>query len=691
MTAQALVKALMAGLLGWCLAAMPAAADTADAQRAELARLVLVARSQPERALPALDALLPQLASRPELEIEALMVLGQTHVLMAQHALMEQVVERLRGLGEAAPDPQTGAAGGAPHRAWARVAADAVRVQWMRRHGQAGRAERLLADALGRPALADAPAALRLQWTAQHALLIDQNGRAEEAVKRYQEAISLADAMPAPEWQRAELRSSLAYTLHTAGEKARARELIRAALMLAEASGDDKTLSSIHTNRAILLSTEAHGPINAEERTAMLAALEHARLGGARRDEVLATANLADLYLRHGDYREAIAYSERALPLARELHDDTSESVALANIGLAKIMLGRKDEGLVWVRRSIAIDERAGNQAELASMHSELGHYLERAGYHTEAYSAWREHRRLRSQLVQRDQQRRLVELQESFEHDQRQRELELLERESRLQRSQLVAQQLRQWLWAGGALFGLLVAALGLLLLMRLRQGNRALADTNARLAQLARRDALTGLANRRHYQAAMKAAPTDSLRGTLMLIDIDHFKQINDRWGHATGDAVLVEVARRLRAALREDDLIVRWGGEEFLVQVAGNDPVEAQLLVARLLESLAGMPVRAGRVLVPVSASIGFAAFPLLPLRWAPGWEAALELVDTAMYLAKAHGRNRGYGVHRVEAADAAALATLARELEAAWQDGRVELTVVEGPSREIRAAA
>jgi diguanylate cyclase (GGDEF)-like protein len=427
---------------------------------------------------------------------------------------------------------------------------------------------------------------------------------------------------------------------------------------------------------------DARGAISPVEREATQAALTHARLAGARRDEVLATANLADLSLRSGDYRQAIAHAERALPLARELHDPTSESVALANIGLAQIMLGRKDEGLRQVRASMAIDEKSGAGAELAALYNELGHYLERAGHAADAYAAYREHRRRAQELFQRDQQRNLAELQEAFEHEQRRRELELLAREGRLQRAQLVARQLEQWLWAAGALFGLLLAALGLMLLRKLSAGNRALAQANAQLAQLSRRDALTGLANRRHFQAAMRAGE-GRLDGTLMLIDVDHFKQINDRYGHASGDAVLIEVARRLRQVLREEDLIVRWGGEEFLVRVApGAATGEAEALVARLLAALADEPVPVAGASVPVSASIGFATFPLAPAAWSPPWEQALELVDTAMYLAKAHGRHRAYGVRRAQADDAAALSRVGRELEAAWRDGRVELVAVEG---------
>jgi diguanylate cyclase (GGDEF)-like protein len=661
----------------WLFAcALPAWADDAAA---ELARLVQVSRAQPEASLPGFDALLPRLAAEPALQIEALVVLGGVQATLSRPAAMEQTLERLRALADgdaASPRPAT------PAMRWARTAADAVRAQWLRRNGPVGRAERLFSDALARQSESELPPSLRLRFVTLHAMLLDQGGKFEPAVRRFQEAIALADALPAPPWQRAELRSSLAYTLHQAGETARAREMLAAALAQAQQAGDHKTLASIHTTRAIVLTDDARGAISPAEREAMQAALTHARLAGARRDEVLATANLADLSLRSGDYRQAIAHAERALPLARELHDPTSESVALANIGLAQIMLGRKDEGLRRVRESMALDEKSGAGAELAALYNELGHYLERAGHSAEAYAAYREYRRRAQELFQRDQQRNLAELQEAFEHEQRRRELELLERAGRLQRAQLVARQLEQWLWAGGALFGLLLAALGLLLLRKLSAGNRALAQANAQLAQLSRRDALTGLANRRHFQAAMRSGE-GRLDGTLMLIDVDHFKQINDRYGHASGDAVLIEVARRLRQVLREDDLIVRWGGEEFLVRVAPGG-TEPEALVARLLAALADTPVAVAGASVPVSASIGFASFPLAPADWSPPWEQALELVDTAMYLAKAHGRHRAYGVRRAAAADPQALAEIGRELEAAWRDGRVELVAIEGPA-------
>ena len=83
------------------------------------------------------------------------------------------------------------------------------------------------------------------------------------------------------------------------------------------------------------------------------------------------------------------------------------------------------------------------------------------------------------------------------------------------------------------------------------------------------------------------------------------------------------------------------------------------------------------------ISVTASIGFATFPLDATKAEPHWEQALERIDTTMYLAKAHGRNRAYGVRRALADSLAALTALARELEVAWRDGRVELVAVNGP--------
>ena len=181
---------------------------------------------------------------------------------------------------------------------------------------------------------------------------------------------------------------------------------------------------------------------------------------------------------------------------------------------------------------------------------------------------------------------------------------------------------------------------------------------------------------------------AADGKLAGTVFLADIDHFKRINDCWGHAAGDAVLVEVAQRLRGMLREPDLIVRWGGEEFLVVVRALGPDAVRCAGA----AHAGRGRRhAGGARGPrdrqATVSIGYATFPIEPTLLAVSWERAINLVDTALYLAKAHGRNRAYGVRMLHARDEPQFDAIGKSLEAAWRAGEVALTLAAtGPAAQ-----
>lgn len=160
-------------------------------------------------------------------------------------------------------------------------------------------------------------------------------------------------------------------------------------------------------------------------------------------------------------------------------------------------------------------------------------------------------------------------------------------------------------------------------------------------KLSRLADTDPLTGLANRRGLFAAMSQriglSPSRS-RCAILLADIDHFKSINDTYGHDGGDAALVGVAERLRGVMRKDDLVARWGGEEFLVVL---DEADSALAVAeRLRRSTAGQPFTVNGAPVTVTISIGVSLVAAGEERI----DAALSRADTALYAAKKAGRNR-----------------------------------------------
>ncbi|SMC19162.1 diguanylate cyclase (GGDEF) domain-containing protein [Andreprevotia lacus DSM 23236] len=164
---------------------------------------------------------------------------------------------------------------------------------------------------------------------------------------------------------------------------------------------------------------------------------------------------------------------------------------------------------------------------------------------------------------------------------------------------------------------------------------------DLNEALKDASNHDALTGLANRRMLMDALRTESNRLLRQgrpmTLVLADIDHFKQINDAYGHERGDAVLVDIARAMASSVREYDLCGRWGGEEFLIVMPETGLPEALEAVERMRRAIAALHVVAGEH--NVTASFGVAEH-------LPGdhLSATISRADTALYAAKKLGRNR-----------------------------------------------
>ncbi len=155
---------------------------------------------------------------------------------------------------------------------------------------------------------------------------------------------------------------------------------------------------------------------------------------------------------------------------------------------------------------------------------------------------------------------------------------------------------------------------------------------------------DMLTELLSRRAMERLLEAEAQRQRRfGTgyaILSIDIDHFKQINDRWGHATGDAVLVRVAHALRDASREVDRVARMGGEEFCVLLPGVDQAGAERAAQRLLQAVRELEYPAAGPALQVTVSIGLAIVG----REAEPLPALLRRLDKALYAAKNRGRDR-----------------------------------------------
>ena len=162
--------------------------------------------------------------------------------------------------------------------------------------------------------------------------------------------------------------------------------------------------------------------------------------------------------------------------------------------------------------------------------------------------------------------------------------------------------------------------------------------------LQRLSRRDGLTGLLNRRALEDALAQQLECSHRSgeafCVLMLDADHFKQINDRFGHAVGDLALKHLSKLLRAHMRSVDRLARFGGEEFLVLLPGLALADALPVAERLREMVAAVPLAHADGMIPLSVSIGMA-------EWSGPQEDASRLLvraDAALYEAKRRGRDR-----------------------------------------------
>lgn len=166
----------------------------------------------------------------------------------------------------------------------------------------------------------------------------------------------------------------------------------------------------------------------------------------------------------------------------------------------------------------------------------------------------------------------------------------------------------------------------------------------TAQRLVQMAERDPLTDLFNRRRFHEELDRALANSRRKSgktgLVMIDLDGFKPINDEFGHQAGDEVLVSLAQTVGAMIRRDEIFCRLGGDEFAVLVPDTAEQSLQELARRIVEAIAGLRFEFGGRTISLTASLGIAVFP----EHATNAERLIAVADQAMYFSKSSGRNR-----------------------------------------------
>jgi len=290
--------------------------------------------------------------------------------------------------------------------------------------------------------------------------------------------------------------------------------------------------------------------------------------------------------MRYLDEHDAI---RGALDRRAAVHYQFTHGIVLAG-------LGRFDEAIARFEESLSAEQDGDMEQAVTSM-MQLSIADESTGRSAEALGAYKKYHALQVKMAEAAVQRRARYAALHFENEKL--------------RAQAVAEQHRA----------------------------HCLESTNRDLARAALEDGLTKLSNRRHLAAAMFEILVSGERYAIAMIDVDHFKHINDTFSQATGDAVLSRIGALLGQCCRERDLPVRYGGEEFAILMRGADPNEARNICDRVKTAIEQHDWRTLLAGSAVTVSIGAASWTEAST---PG--DALGLADSRLYRAKAAGRNR-----------------------------------------------
>jgi len=392
-----------------------------------------------------------------------------------------------------------------------------------------------------------------------------------------------------------------------------ATNLIQLGFLHGESGAPDKALASFREAETVAVAHDDAYSANA------------ARLG------------IAESQIMLGQPDAAMATLQQARAGFAAEHDASSEDMLLMLGGQALARQGQHAEALARYRQALPLIEKDGNERYLAMLYKAQAASKEALGRAAEALADYKRYNDLQLKLQgkMRIEQGRMLE----YEYEIRRRDFE--NRQLRAQadaKQQEVAglQAVRRWQSLAIALAVLLA---GLLASLAFRQWRKS-----RRLSDLSLLDPLTGIANRpgieREAARALEAAMRDGSPLSLLMLDLDHFKAINDRYGHAAGDKVLRAVATSWQAQLRGHDPIGRVGGEEFVVVCPDTDLEQALAVANRLREAAGSLSFDDIEPGLRVSVSIGAAQ----ARRSGDSCDALIDRADAALYRAKQQGRDR-----------------------------------------------
>lgn len=387
-------------------------------------------------------------------------------------------------------------------------------------------------------------------------------------------------------------------------------------------------------------------------------AVKLSKLSGSPPNRVNSYARMAELKLAQGKTDDADYWTKLGFESFNDvaIRDQTLLLFTQAKVSAAR---GQSEKALKEAQNTLVNVRKIGDRILERAVLDLLAEQQLKVGDAASAYITRKEHQALDKALSIDMAARKISALEGKLERERSEAERAMLERDNAVQALTLSRQRLLGMALIAGLAVLLVIAGLLYWRYLSVKRSeaeisasrdklakmHTSLIDSSAALERVAHTDALTGLGNRHALTKKMEqclAKGTEQRRGIcIQLLDLDFFKQINDKHGHLAGDAVLREVAARLTATLPANTAIGRWGGEEFILLFEQIHHADAMAIAEKVRQVIAATPVIFENQSIHISTSIGIACNRDLN---AHSTDPLLAAADAALYRAKNNGRNR-----------------------------------------------
>lgn len=510
-------------------------------------------------------------------------------------------------------------------------------------------------------------------------VILEKMGQLEEALKAHQQSLNLHQQLGNTE-NVASAIYNLGDLYRVLGDNEQAMQYFLQSLQLDIASDDKRNIAYSHNKLGFL-----YAALGELDKAAVHAnqALSLFQQIGALRDTEWARTVVAKVAMEQGDYTTAQQLLDTVM-LAASTHHYNSLLVDTYRMA-AELALRQQDDtaALSYLEPAITLAQQNHERADEALLQKMRVDVYSRQERVAEAFAALQAQKQLEDDIFSSKRAATIAAIQAQTNYSLQQNQLELLQNKQQLQQAQLEQQQLARNFWIVGlcAVFVLLISLYRRLLQSRqnrlleqqvaartteLKLKNDELERAYQQLETISLTDKLTGLHNRHfidsqieseleHYRRVQqdwqtgKTVQPENAELALFIIDLDHFKRLNDTYGHDVGDAVLQQLGQIMRQVFRQSDYLVRWGGEEFIALARGINRDDAGQLAQRFVTAVATSIIQGdGYGPFYITCSVGYVCYPLPLGNTVQHWPGLLKLADICLYAAKYSGRNGWVGI-------------------------------------------